>query len=77
MILCVKQMSKEFQKRHLRILEQLESKIDPFDFDVFYRHLQNHLARQTTRANVSNSLSRINCTLSCKLNVIVYHSTLL
>lgn len=44
--------SKKFQNRLQMILEKLETNIDPFDFDVFRPHLQNHLTRQTVRSNV-------------------------
>lgn len=46
------EVGKEFERRYQKILERLESRIDPFDFDVFYPHLQSHLSRKMTRSNV-------------------------
>jgi hypothetical protein len=40
------------QKQLLKIIEKLESHIDPFDLDVFSTYIQNHLSRQTQRSSV-------------------------
>jgi len=44
--------SKEFQTRQQKVLERLESRVDPFDLDVFYPHMHNHLLRQATRTEI-------------------------
>lgn len=61
----LRQVGKEFEKRYQKILERLESRIDPFDFDVFYPHLQTHLSRKMTRSN-----ARLFCWYVLQWNVL-------
>jgi len=41
------------------IAEKLESRVDPFDLDVFSPYIHNHLTRQTQRSNVRTAVGVI------------------
>jgi len=49
------QASKAVDTQLRQITDKLESRVDPFDLDVFSPHIHNHLTRQTQRSSVRTS----------------------